>query len=119
MIDLKTLYELGIPRLPELTGPAMKAANKAVSNGAKPAAVKALVSTLAHSASPTEEPMGELKQLFMPLAKLLAKAERSTRFIRSVKPPRPGNPGRRATWRMRRSSRWQTRAASPSRSGAL
>lgn len=58
MIDLKTLYELGIPRLPELTGPAMKAANKAVSNGAKPAAVKALVSTLAHSASPTEEPMG-------------------------------------------------------------
>ena len=39
MIDLKTLYELGIPRLPELTGPAMKAANKAVSNGAKPAAI--------------------------------------------------------------------------------
>lgn len=72
MIDLKTLYELGIPRLPELTGPAMKAANKAVSNGAKPAAVKALVSTLAHSASPTEEPMGELKQLFMPLAKARA-----------------------------------------------
>ena len=80
MIDLKTLYELGIPRLPELTGPAMKAANKAVSNGAKPAAVKALVSTLAHSASPTEEPMGELKQLFMPLAKLLAKARAEHTF---------------------------------------
>lgn len=28
MIELKTLYELGIPRLPELTGPAMKVANK-------------------------------------------------------------------------------------------
>ena len=63
MIDLKTLYELGNPRLPELTGPAMKAANKAVSNGAKPAAVKALVSTLAHSDSPTEEPMGNPRAL--------------------------------------------------------
>jgi len=89
MIDLKTLYELGIPRLPELTGPAMKAANKAVSNGAKPAAVKALVSTLAHSASPTEEPMGELKQLFMPLAKLLAKARAEHTFYTERETPAP------------------------------
>lgn len=58
MIDLKTLYELGIPRLPELTGPAMKAANKAVSNGAKPAAVKALVSTLALPIPPPRNPWG-------------------------------------------------------------
>ena len=89
MIDLKTLYELGIPRLPELTGPAMKAANKAVSNGAKPAAVKALVSTLAHSDSPTEEPMGELKQLFMPLAKLLAKARAEHTFYTERETPAP------------------------------
>ena len=89
MIDLKTLYELGIPRLPELTGPAMKAANKAVSNGAKPAAVKALVSALAHSASPTEEPMGELKQLFMPLAKLLAKARAEHTFYTERETPAP------------------------------
>ena len=89
MIDLKTLYELGIPRLPELTGPAMKAANKAVSNGAKPAAVKALVSALAHSESPTEEPMGELKQLFMPLAKLLAKARAEHTFYTERETPAP------------------------------
>lgn len=89
MIDLKTLYELGIPRLPELTGPAIKAANKAVSNGAKPAAVKALVSALAHSESPTEEPMGELKQLFMPLAKLLAKARAEHTFYTERETPAP------------------------------
>lgn len=71
MIDTKMMFQLGVPRIREVLGAAMKAANIAVANGRDPETVQALVSKLVRSEDPENEPMGELAELFAPLAKLL------------------------------------------------
>ena len=88
-IDTETLIGWGVPRLRDVIGQALKASNIALSRGTDPEAIASLVMRLTRSEGPVSEPMGDLAELFAPLAGLLADVRAGRTFFSEREKPAP------------------------------
>ena len=89
MIDSDTLVKWGVPRIRDVISAAMKAANVALARGTDKEAVQALLERLTRSEKPQNEPMGDLAELFMPLAQLLAENRMGRTYFAERASPAP------------------------------